>query len=356
MLESLATRLQQCREERLPGIPRDQLLGHLLAAAGTLDELHKVYGTQHLGLNPRCLLLHGDKLEIADYGLMALVWLPAGQAVAQINPRYCPPESAEIASRASRGGSGGLSALRHCDQYSLALIYHELLTGMHLFGNMTQRQLALARSAGRLSLDLLAAPDRGPVGRALHPEAGQRFRRCTDFVRALLAAMPGGLPADEADWTELGGPKPQEGPLLTEVVDRDGARVIAELIAAAAGTDQVREFRSARYFLRPGEHIDHTCYARLVPGTLSLKLSGFCREWQAEVVSDGTDTFVFRVRLQSSFWKRCLGKQPSLEVTVKALPGGTARQPDGPAGAHRAVKLRPRRGGVRPGETRAAAP
>ena len=330
--DSLATRLQRCREEHLPGIPRDELLGHLLAAAVILDDLHKIYGTQHLGLNPRCLLLHGDKLVIADYGLMALVWLPAGQAVSQINPRYCPPESAEAlgfnpgagrGGRGSSGGSGGLSVLRHCDQYSLALIYHELLTGMHLFGNMTQRQLALARTSGRLSLDLLSAPDRGPVGRALHPEAGQRFRSCTDFVRALQAAMPGdSLSTDEADWTELGGPRPQEGPLLADVLDRDGGRIIAELIAAAAGTDQVREFRAARYSLRPGEHIDHTCYARLVPGTLSLKLAGFCRDWQADVVSDGTDTFVFRTRLQSSFWKRCLGKQPGLEVTVKALTAG----------------------------------
>ena len=315
--QSLATRLAECREQRLPGIPRDELLGHLLAAASTLDDLQKLYGTQHLGLNPRCLLLHDGKLEIADYGLMALVWLPAGQSVAQLNPRYCPPESAEAN---GRGGSVGLSALRHCDQYSLALLYHELLTGMHLFGNMTQRQLALARSAGRLNLDLLPAPDRGPVGRALHPEPGQRFRSCTDFVRALLAVGPGGdWPVEDSGWAPANSARSAEEPLVDEVADPNADRVIAELIAAAAGTDEVREFRGARYFLRPGQHLEHTCYARLMPGTLALKLSGFCREWQTESVSEGERTFVFRVRLQSSFWKRCLGKQPSLEVTATAL-------------------------------------
>src|SRR5207244_4757939 len=120
-----------------------------------------------------------DQLQLADFGLMALVWMPAGQEAGQINSRYSAPELF--------GKGSGAEPLQNCDQYSLGLIYHELVTGMHLFGNMTQRQLAVARSSGRLSLDLLPAPDRPALIRALHPDPKQRFRSCIDFVRALLA-------------------------------------------------------------------------------------------------------------------------------------------------------------------------
>ena len=309
--DSLATRMQRHREAHLQGIPRDELLEYLGAAAATLDDLQKIYGTQHLGLNPRSIVFHNDQLQLADYGLVAVVWLPAGQSVAQINPRYCPPES----------DSRGVTALRHCDQYSLALLYHELLSGVHLFGNLTQRQLALARSSGRLNLDSLPAFDRAAIARALHPDPAQRFKSCSELIRALKEAAPGSRrEIEDSGWTDLGGPRPDSGPLFETVLDPDPDRVIADMVASAAGPEEVREYRSARYVLRPGESIEHTCYARLVPGTLLLKLAGFREQWQAEVVNANADNFTFRVRLQSSFWKRCLGTQPGLEVQVQAAP------------------------------------
>src|SRR5262249_798418 len=118
--ETLATRLQECRAQRLPGIPRDELLARLRGAAETLDALHQAHDIEPLGLNPRNLVLLDDELRVADFGLVALLWLPAGQDAGHFNARYSAPELL---------GRSSVPNLAHCDQYSLALMYHELLTG-----------------------------------------------------------------------------------------------------------------------------------------------------------------------------------------------------------------------------------
>src|SRR5262249_8499653 len=116
--ETLRERLQQCLTLGLPGIPRSEVLGYLGTVAETLDSLQQRYGVQHLGLNPRCLLLDQGKPRIADFGLAQLLWFPSGQPVAERNARYSAPEL--LAKKISPA----------CDQYSLALLYHELLTGV----------------------------------------------------------------------------------------------------------------------------------------------------------------------------------------------------------------------------------
>jgi serine/threonine protein kinase len=91
------------------------------AAAEALDYLYQQHSVQHLGLNPRNLLLERGRLVIEEFGLAQLVRLPAGQPVARRNVRYAPPEL--FAGTAARNG----------DQFSLAAIYCELLTGCHPF-------------------------------------------------------------------------------------------------------------------------------------------------------------------------------------------------------------------------------
>jgi hypothetical protein len=100
-----------------PGIPRALLLAYLRGVAEALHGLAEQHGVQHLGLNPRNLVLQGDRLLLADFGLAQLVWLPAGQLIASLNTRYSAPELHQRQISPA------------CDQYSLALIYHEMLTG-----------------------------------------------------------------------------------------------------------------------------------------------------------------------------------------------------------------------------------
>src|SRR5262249_44033851 len=55
--ETLRDRYLQCRAQKLPGIRRGELIEYVRAAAEVLDYMYQQHGVQHLGLNPRCLVL-----------------------------------------------------------------------------------------------------------------------------------------------------------------------------------------------------------------------------------------------------------------------------------------------------------
>ena len=215
--ETVRDRWLKCQAQKLPGIPRLELLGHLLTAARTLDELQQQYGLQHLGLNPRNMMLVKGELQIADFGLMALVWLPSGQLPAQINPRYSAPELFQ----------------RHlskaCDQYSLALIFYELLTGDQVHGNRTPSQLARARNlAPRIAAEVAptvtakparaTAPDKaetaveaeaeGPVAEVA-VEAAPAKKKAAPKAKTEAAAAPAKAPAAKKPAAKK--PKPADG-------------------------------------------------------------------------------------------------------------------------------------------------
>jgi hypothetical protein len=189
---------------------------------------------------------------------------------------------------------------------------------------MTQRQLALARSSGRITLDLLPNHDRDALLRALDADPHRRFPSCTEFVEALIAALEGCRPVRVSPWSSDPDMAAQESVTpLEDLIDPLASVVIPEVVAAAAGKTQVRDYRGAAYLLDSGKWLDHQGYARFVPGTLDLKLAGFCEQWKADVREATGDKVLFRVRLQSSFWKRCLGRQPALEVDVRVTPQRT---------------------------------
>ena len=190
--------LAQQLQRYTSGMPRDEVLGHLLDVAETLDELYRAQGLQHLGLNPRTSLLLSQRgAQIADMGLVELFWLPAGQPVAQMNGRYAAPELFQ----------GHVS--RACDQFSLAMIYHEMLTGVHPYGNISQRQMTQLRSTGKINLDLLPAPDRAVIARGLHPDPNQRYRTNTEMLEALTTLTGGGYQqrVGEREPAQIPGPR-----------------------------------------------------------------------------------------------------------------------------------------------------
>jgi serine/threonine protein kinase len=317
--ESLASRLQETVHRGQAGIPRLELLGYLLTAARTLDELQKLHGLQHLGLNPRNLLLVEGELKLSDFGLMALVWIPGGQSPSQINPRYCAPELFQR--RLSR----------QCDQYSLALIFYEMLTGDHLHGSRTASQLARVRNDGVNSLDLVSALDRPAMSRALHPEPGQRFPSAVDFIHALLEITPGGEDLLTQDgWSGVEQVVSQHETVKEDVaatirVDTAAVeKLLSGIVRDLTGDREIREYRSAPYYYRPGIEIEHRCYARIVQGTLRLKLSGFAEQWGAKTVERQEDRFRYQMSLRTSLWRRMLGSQPALEIEVRAGGGAGA--------------------------------
>src|SRR5262249_16354115 len=91
-----------------------------------------------------------------------------------INPLYASPENFQ----------GRIS--RHCDQYSLAICYQELLTGTLPFAGKHVRQLMMQHLTGEPNLAPLAEADRRLVARALAKDPERRFASCTAFLHALI--------------------------------------------------------------------------------------------------------------------------------------------------------------------------
>src|SRR2546425_3613034 len=115
----------------LIGIPRDDLLRYLRDAAEALDYMNEKHNLQHLDVKPRNLFIIGDRVKVADFGLIKhLERQSSSGLLGGVTPLYAPPETF----------NGKIS--QRSDQYSLAIVYHELLTGQRPFTGKNVRQLA----------------------------------------------------------------------------------------------------------------------------------------------------------------------------------------------------------------------
>ncbi len=150
----------------------------------------------HLDVKPHNLLLLGGHAKVADFGLVSrLPRSPAEGPTCRpgvVSPVYASPE-------AFRGEPSPAS-----DQYSLAVSYHELLTGELPFRAANVRQMALQHAHAEPDLERLLKGDRAVVARALSKDPTRRYLTCTQFIAALLGADAtgtagaGGTPAAHA--------------------------------------------------------------------------------------------------------------------------------------------------------------
>jgi serine/threonine protein kinase len=273
--------LQECQAQGMRGIPRAQLLGYLKAAAEVLRFLAG-QGLYHLGLNPRTLLLEGDRLLLGDFGLAQLVWLPSGQALGSLNARYCAPEL-QTGPTPRHGDAQKIS--RACDLYSLALIYHEMLTGSYPVLSAGQKPVPNGRKSEEGPvLDRLPAADQPLVARALHPNPQLRWECALEWIEALQAASTEADtsgPTDVAEATRVARP-PAQRPI---------AAPATEVMQARFGTSLSAE-------------------------VIRQRLEGFCEQWQGEVLLAEPRKLVFHMQTPRSFWQRWTGKQPGLEIRL----------------------------------------
>jgi hypothetical protein len=318
--KTLGERFQECWSKGQPGIPRSELLSYIRTAAETLDNLYVHYRVQHLGLNPKYLVLHGGRfheLLIAGFGLAELLLAPTQHPISQFNPRYSAPELYN-----NRPSS-------RSDQYSLALIYAELLTGVHpLRGCRDFRP-----GEGRLDLRLLSSSEQQIVGRALAANPPDRFGTILDLVAALEGAT--------SRQSELAKKIEAPSPIITCSEARVAAapsglfggvqyasldHFVSELVVLAAGPVQVREFNKIRYTVEPGQWLGHRCAVGTYPGAALLKLEGFRQQWGASLVRRQQDLLVFSVDTAPSFWQRLTGRQVGLEIQVQMLSPERSRR------------------------------
>jgi serine/threonine protein kinase len=178
----LQDRFRECFDGGMAGIPRDELLGYLADAAEALDVIGAKFGLQHLDVKPANLFLTAGRVKLGDYGLVTAVGAtkPAGDACRGLTPKYVAPE-------VLRGSPSPQS-----DQYSLALVYFELLTGSFPYAARSSQHMMLQHVTTQPDLSALSEADRPAVAKALAKSPGNRFGYCLEFIRELLAADTGG--------------------------------------------------------------------------------------------------------------------------------------------------------------------
>jgi hypothetical protein len=181
--ESLLDRFDAYRKTGKPGIPREELLPYLRDCADALDYMNDKYGLQHLDIKPQNLLLVGGRIKIADFGLVKDLEGTSVTATGGVTPIYAPPEAFDN------------KVSRYSDQYSLAIVYQEMLTGIRPFPGKTYLQLLNQHVHSPPMLDPLPTGDRPIVGRALAKIAEYRFPTCREMVDQLMQVKVASLAA-----------------------------------------------------------------------------------------------------------------------------------------------------------------
>ena len=185
------------------GIPRGDLLGYLRDAADALDFMSEHHGLQHLDIKPENLLLQGSHAKVGDFGLTKSVAMSRASLVSGFTPLYAPPELFEG------------RATRNSDQYSLAIVYQTMLTGIPPFNGRNAAQLTAQHLHSNPDLSPLSNGDRSVVARALSKNADGRFSGCREFIDELARRRSGSGTSGRVN----SGPAPEHIGSLTRVVD-----------------------------------------------------------------------------------------------------------------------------------------
>src|SRR5262245_60075443 len=200
---NLWDRFKECRLQGSLGISRDELLRYMGETAEALDLMNVEYQLQHLDIKPQNLFLVHQHVKVADFGLVKDLEGSQASITGGITPVYAAPETFD-----------GIVS-RHTDQYSLAIVYQELLTGQRPFAGNNVRQLIVQHLQAEPNLASLDDAERPIVRRALSKKPEDRYPTCSEFVRELRHVRPssGGLsgiitPLYPAAHTPTASPRP----------------------------------------------------------------------------------------------------------------------------------------------------
>lgn len=210
---NLMDRYRECRAQQLPGIPRAELLRYLREAAEALDLMNQDYDLQHLDVKPQNLFLVHQHVKVADFGLVKDLEGRSASVTGGLTPVYAAPETFD----------GWVS--RFCDQYSLAIVYQELLTGERPFTGQSTRQLILQHLREAPHLQALPEHDRPIIARALQKDPTKRFPSCQALVEALQDAGRTTVLVEtegkaKTETPSAGDPTPVPTPLTSELMDQ----------------------------------------------------------------------------------------------------------------------------------------
>jgi eukaryotic-like serine/threonine-protein kinase len=207
--KNLWDRFKECRAKGLPGIPRPEMLRYMMETAEALDLMNVEYQLQHLDIKPQNIFLIHNHVKVADFGLVKDLEGMAASVTGGVTPVYAAPETFD----------GWVS--RFSDQYSLAIVYQELLTGQRPFVGSNVRQLILQHLQATPNVASLPPEDRPIILKALAKNPDERHASCMDMVKGLLGntfppAMDGRSSDTNAELNLSDTPRtdtPKSGPL-----------------------------------------------------------------------------------------------------------------------------------------------
>ena len=173
--------LKQCfesyRGKQLPGIPQQEILGLCRDVADALDYMYSEYSLQHLDVKPENILLLGNRAKVGDYGLVKHLYERSCSMIGGLTPTYSPPELFEG------------KPTHFSDQYSLAIVYMQMLTGDLPFIATNTAQLATHHLKSVPDLSSLPPLQRPIIARAMSKDPSQRYRNCREMIDALQGAV-----------------------------------------------------------------------------------------------------------------------------------------------------------------------
>ena len=202
---NLWDRFKECTNLKLPGIPRPELMRYMLETAEAIDLMNNHYQLQHLDIKPQNLFLVFDHIKVADFGLAKILEGAQALVTGGVTPVYAGPETFE----------GFIT--RYTDQYSLAIVFQEMLTGTRPFMGPSTKQLMMQHLYANPNLDALEKSDRIVLERALAKTPDQRWATCREMVEALRDGMTSAsLPSGQSvvpPPAPMSTPKPASGTL-----------------------------------------------------------------------------------------------------------------------------------------------
>lgn len=237
--KSLLDRLAECRkglsDDTPGGIPLDELLEYMEAAAKAIDYLNLRHQIQHRDIKPHNIMIVGGSAQVCDFGLASAISTARTSMGGAGSLAYMAPEvySTKLPSTAT-------------DQYSLAISYCELRTGRLPLSDVESfAVLDDAKRKGMLDLSLLDERERGAILRATSLDPAMRFPTCYDMVLELRRSMSAGFSVSSPARAEpIAGYqlernlRERDGEQIWEAVDPDGLHVllVVRTIADAPGT------------------------------------------------------------------------------------------------------------------------
>lgn len=133
----------------------------------------RLVAVQHCDIKPTNLLMVGDTIKVADFGLATLTSAPSQNHDRAGTPAYAAPEVflGQVSERS--------------DQFSLAVTYCRLRSGRMPFREVSTFRPHCLRERGPADLSMLSFAEQAIVARALATAPHDRWPSCREFIANL---------------------------------------------------------------------------------------------------------------------------------------------------------------------------